>query len=85
VRVVELADAAGLPDLDGRPLVLALRDAGRYPWQQELAAAVLATRPDAVVVESGVPGWLPAGTQRSVETFGASRAGLEAAAAALLP
>jgi beta-N-acetylhexosaminidase len=83
--VVELRDGAGLRELDGRPVVLALRDAGRYPWQQDLADRVLAARPDAVVVESGVPGWLPAGTRRAVETFGASRVGLEAAAAALLP
>lgn len=83
--VVQVREGAGVQTLDGRPVVLALRDAGRYPWQQRMADAVLAMRPDAVVVESGVPGWLPAGTRRAVETFGASRAGLEAAAAALLP
>jgi beta-N-acetylhexosaminidase len=84
-QVVELTEASGLPGLDGRPLVLALRDAGRYPWQQRLAERVLAERPDAVVVESGVPGWLPQAARASIETFGASRAGLEAAAAALRP
>ncbi|HVV59198.1 MAG TPA: glycoside hydrolase family 3 protein [Gaiellaceae bacterium] len=83
--VVELREGGDLGDLDGRPVVLALRDAGRYPWQQTLAERVVAARPDTVVVESGVPGWLPAGTQRAVETFGASRASLEAAAAALAP
>jgi beta-N-acetylhexosaminidase len=84
-EVRQLRDGEPAPALDGRPVVVGLRDAGRYPWQQELADAVLAARPDAVVVESGIAGWLPAGTRRAVETFGASRAGLEAAAAALLP
>ena len=84
-EVVELHEGADVGALDARPVVLALRDAGRYPWQQALADRVLAVRPDTVVVESGVPGWLPAGTRRAVETFGASRASLEAAAAVVAP
>jgi beta-N-acetylhexosaminidase len=82
--VVTVAEGDAAPELDGRPVVLALRDAVRYPWQQALAAEVVRRRPDAVVVEAGVPGWLPPGATRAVETMGASRASLEAAAAALL-
>jgi beta-N-acetylhexosaminidase len=37
----------------GRPLVVAVRDAHRRPWQQELLAEVLAARPDAIVVGTG--------------------------------
>jgi beta-N-acetylhexosaminidase len=67
-----------------RPLVVVVRDAGRHPWQQELASRVLASRPDAVLVETGVPGWRPPQGAGYVVTHGAGRANLEAAAAALL-
>jgi beta-N-acetylhexosaminidase len=83
-QVVTVEAGAPLPALDGRPLVLALRDAGRYEWQQETAEALLARRPDAVVVEAGVPGWTPPAACRMVETHGAARVNLEAAAEALL-
>jgi beta-N-acetylhexosaminidase len=64
-----------------RPLVLVTRDAGRHEWQQALAWELLSLRPDTVVVETGLPGGVPA----AVETFGAGRANLEAAVAALAP
>jgi beta-N-acetylhexosaminidase len=60
---------------DGRPLVLVVRDAARHEWQRELVSA----HPDAVVVETGVPGGVAAG----VETYGAALVNLEAAVAAL--
>jgi beta-N-acetylhexosaminidase len=63
-----------------RPVVLVLRDAARYEWQRSLAAALVAFRPDAVIVETGLPGWLPTGASGSIETFGAGRVNLEAAA-----
>jgi beta-N-acetylhexosaminidase len=86
-RTEVLAIVAGeeLPSLDGRPVVVALRDAGRYDWQRALADRVLATRPDAVIVEAGLPGWLPAAAGRTIETLGAGRVNLEAAAEALVP
>ncbi|MGH3131402.1 MAG: glycoside hydrolase family 3 protein, partial [Gaiellaceae bacterium] len=62
-----------------RPLVLGLRDAGRHPWQREAAGELVGLDPDAVVVETGLPGWLPAGARASVETYGAGRVNLEAA------
>jgi beta-N-acetylhexosaminidase len=71
---------AVLRSAKARPLVLVLRDAARHPWQQSLAGDLVALRPDAVVVETGLPGWLPAATSASVATHGAGRANLEAAA-----
>jgi beta-N-acetylhexosaminidase len=84
-KMFALGEGASLPPLEGSAVVLGLRDAGQYAWQRQMAEAVLALRPDTVVVESGVPGWLPPGALRAIETHGAGRVSLEAAAAALLP
>jgi beta-N-acetylhexosaminidase len=70
---------------EGRPLVLVLRDAARYPWQRATASELIELRPDAVVVETGLPGWTPSGATAYVETFGAGRVNLEAAADLLVP
>ena len=59
-----------------------LRDSARIAWQRELAEHVLAQRPDAILVETGVPAWLPEGAA-TVTTYGAARVNLEAAVAAL--
>jgi beta-N-acetylhexosaminidase len=67
-----------------RPLVLVVRDAARHGWQRR-AATALGLRPDAVVVETGLPGWLPKGLSGWVETNGAGRVNLEAAAEVLAP
>jgi beta-N-acetylhexosaminidase len=64
-------------------LVIAVRDAARHPWQQRLAEALLAERPDAIVVETGLPGWRPSRPAALVETHGAGRASLGAAARVL--
>ena len=54
----------------------------RHAWQQETVAAAAALRPDAIVVETGIPGRRPdAGA--SIVTYGAGRANLAAAAEAL--
>ncbi|HEX3686521.1 MAG TPA: hypothetical protein VHU60_02975, partial [Gaiellaceae bacterium] len=67
-----------LPALDsGRPVVLVLRDAHRHRWQRELVV------PGAVVVETGVPEWRPAGARAFVATNGPGRANLQAAAEVL--
>jgi beta-N-acetylhexosaminidase len=64
----------------GRPLVLAVRDArGTLP----LVSAVLAARPDAIIVEMGVPAWTPPPGTTYLATYGASRASAQAAAEAL--
>ena len=72
-------DAVIAPFAD-RPLVVVLRDAARHEWQQRSARELVSLRPDAVVLETGVPGWLPDGAAATIETHGASRASLTAAA-----
>jgi beta-N-acetylhexosaminidase len=81
-RAVRLRVHEGSPDPAGAlaahpdlPLVVVTRDAGRYEWQQARTSELLALRPDAVVVETGVPGGVPA----AIETHGAARVSLEAA------
>jgi beta-N-acetylhexosaminidase len=85
-EVVLLSDAprdvAALVPPDRRP-VLVLRDARRHAWQQVVANELVALRPETVVVETGLPGWLPDGTTVWIETHGAGRVNLEAAAALL--
>jgi beta-N-acetylhexosaminidase len=68
-----------------RSLVLVVRDAHRTESTQDLVLSVLAHRPDAVVVEMGLPVWQPpAGSYRTfVATYGASRANGQAAAEVL--
>jgi beta-N-acetylhexosaminidase len=70
---------------EGRPLVLVLRDAARHPWQRATASDLIELRPDAVVVETGLPGWTPSGTTAYIETFGSGRVNLAAAADLLVP
>jgi beta-N-acetylhexosaminidase len=53
----------------GRPLVLAVRDLHRNPWMRRAVDAVRAQRPDAVVVEFG----LPYGDEADLCTYGGSR------------
>jgi beta-N-acetylhexosaminidase len=69
---------------EGRPLVIVLRDAGRHEWQRTVASELVELRPDAVLVETGLPGWLPDRATAYVETYGAGRVNLEAAAELLL-
>jgi beta-N-acetylhexosaminidase len=64
----------------GRPLVLAVRDARTV---LALVGAVLAARPDTVVVEMGVPAWTPPPGTAYLATFGASRVCAQAAAETL--
>ncbi|MEV4638921.1 glycoside hydrolase family 3 protein [Actinoplanes sp. NPDC049548] len=79
-------DLAGVTDpvapiLDGtgaRPLVLVVRDAHRHPWVGDALARTLAVRPDAIVVEMGVPVSVSGGLH--VATYGATRACGRAAA-----
>ena len=64
----------------GRSLVLAVRDARTAA---SLVAEVLAARPDAVIVEMGVPAWTPPEGTAYLATYGASRVCAQAAAEAL--
>jgi beta-N-acetylhexosaminidase len=79
-NLAEVVRSAG-----GRPLVLVLRDAARHPWQQDAASDLIELRPDAVVVETGLPGWTASGASAYIETFGSGRVNLEAAADLLVP
>jgi beta-N-acetylhexosaminidase len=63
----------------GRGLVIVVRDAHRHAGQRELASALLAARPDAVVVEMGLPVWRPAAGAH-LATYGATEANARAAA-----
>jgi beta-N-acetylhexosaminidase len=79
-------DLVGVPDpvapvLDGaggRPLVLVARDVHRHAWLADVLERVLELRPDAIVVEMGVPVTVLGGVH--IATYGATRAcGLAAA------
>ncbi|MBE3001416.1 glycoside hydrolase family 3 protein [Nocardiopsis sp. HNM0947] len=81
VRVVpDPAAAEGLlTRARGRDLVIVVRDAHRYPGARDLVLALLAGRPDAVVVEMGLPIWRP-GTGVYVSTYGAAHVNSRSAA-----
>jgi beta-N-acetylhexosaminidase len=66
----------------GRSVVAVVRDAHRDPGARELITKLLAERPDAVVVEMGLPLWQPP-ARTYLATYGASRTSGQAAAEAL--
>src|SRR5579863_2387579 len=83
---VEVTDGDGaaaariLADAEGRPLVLAVRDArGVLPLLGELVEV----RPDMVLVEMGVPAWTPPPGIAYLASYGASRVSAQAVAEAL--
>jgi beta-N-acetylhexosaminidase len=74
------AASSVLAESAGRSLVLAVRDARTV---LALVDAVLAARPDTVIVEMGVPAWTPPPGTAYLATYGASRVCAQAAAEAL--
>ncbi|MCK2219603.1 glycoside hydrolase family 3 protein [Actinomadura sp. ATCC 31491] len=66
----------------GRALVVVVRDAHRYAWQGEALRHLLSARPDAVVVEMGLPARSDLGAVH-VATYGSARVCGQAAAEAL--
>jgi predicted NBD/HSP70 family sugar kinase len=79
------ADAAALAGrAAGRPLVLVVRDLHRHGRQRDLVERLLLARPDAVVVEMGVPVLAPERAAGYLRTHGAGRVNAEAAADLLL-
>ncbi|MFC5180970.1 glycoside hydrolase family 3 protein [Actinomadura harenae] len=84
VRAEGTLDEAGdvLERATGRGLVVVLRDAHRHAGQRALASALLAARPDAVLVDMGLPVWRPEGAVH-VATYGAAQANGRAAAEVL--
>ncbi|HEU0241645.1 MAG TPA: glycoside hydrolase family 3 N-terminal domain-containing protein [Micromonosporaceae bacterium] len=69
--IAEAIDAQ-LDRAAGRSIVVVVRDAHRHEWMRNALKHVLATRPDAVVVEMGLPAGPLAATQ--ICTYGASSA-----------
>lgn len=72
--------ASILTDASGRSLVVAVRDAHVDSRTRGLITALLAARPDTVLIEMGLPHWSPPAGTPYVATFGASRASAQAAA-----
>lgn len=75
-----LDPAAILSDASGRSLVIAVRDAHVDSRTRNLITALLAARPDTVLIEMGLPHWAPPAGTFYLATFGASRASAQAAA-----
>ncbi|BCJ41612.1 hydrolase [Actinoplanes ianthinogenes] len=75
-----LGDPVGtlLAGAAGRPLVLVVRDVHRHRWIEDTLDRVLEVRPDAIVVEMGIPIKVVGGVH--LATFGATRACGQAAA-----
>ncbi len=69
----------------GQSLVLVVRDLHRHAWQANLADSLLARRPDAVIVEMGLPQCRPKGAKAYIATSGAARVCGEAAAEVMRP
>ncbi|WP_329137647.1 glycoside hydrolase family 3 protein [Streptomyces sp. NBC_01476] len=67
----------------GRPLVVVVRDASRNTWMGQALAELARRRPDAIVVEMGLPGDSGAGAVR-IFTHGATAASGVAAAEVLV-
>jgi beta-N-acetylhexosaminidase len=67
-----------------RSLVLVVRNLHRHPWMAALTEAVLAQRPDTILVEMGLPACRPAAAAAYLATYGASRVCGIAAAEVLL-
>jgi beta-N-acetylhexosaminidase len=66
-------------------MVLAVRDLHRQPGQSEQVDSILARRPDAVVVEMGLPACRPQRAANYLATHGSARVCAEAAAEVLRP
>ncbi|MFI6903606.1 glycoside hydrolase family 3 protein [Nonomuraea sp. NPDC050394] len=71
-----------LQDAEDRPLVIVVRDAHRYDWQGEALRHLLSARPDAVVVEMGLPARTDLGSVH-IATYGSARVCGQAAAEAI--
>ncbi|WJV45193.1 glycoside hydrolase family 3 protein [Streptomyces flavofungini] len=69
----EVLDRAALTPAAGRALVVVVRDAARHRWMSDTLTRLLRTRPDALVVEMGVPTGAGLGAVHMI-THGATRA-----------
>jgi beta-N-acetylhexosaminidase len=73
-------DVDGLPDTGGAPVVVAVRDAYRTPWQRALLDRLRAAHPDLVLVGMGLPYDRELAGDRFVATYGAAAVNARAAA-----
>ena len=71
-----------LPRRADRSLIIEVRDAHRYPAATGLVTRLLAARPDAVVVEMGLPVWRPP-ADHYLASYGAARSNATAVAEVL--
>ncbi|MBP2702748.1 glycoside hydrolase family 3 protein [Microbispora sp. RL4-1S] len=78
VKPAEADAAALLGRAAGRSLVVVVKDAHRYAETRALVSALLAARPDAIVVELGLPIWRPEAAAY-IAAYGAARANTQAA------
>ncbi|MHA6758227.1 glycoside hydrolase family 3 protein [Streptacidiphilus sp. PAMC 29251] len=76
-------DQLALKPATGRPLVVVVRDASRHDWMSAALTELVRARPDAIVVEMGLPGHVAPGALHIV-THGATTASGVAAAEALI-
>lgn len=79
----DLLDRAALAPATDRALIVVVRDAARYPWMSQALASLVHRRPDALVVEVGVPAGDRLGAVH-VATHGATRVSGIAAAELLV-
>ncbi|MBD3144310.1 glycoside hydrolase family 3 protein [Microbispora bryophytorum] len=78
VRPAEADAGALLGRARERSLIVVVKDAHRHPGSRRLISELLAARPDAVVMEMGLPIWRPeAGAY--IATYGAARPNAQAA------
>ncbi|WP_031046653.1 glycoside hydrolase family 3 protein [Streptomyces sp. NRRL F-5650] len=75
-------ESCALEPAAGRPLVIVARDAARHAWMSRAVTGLTAARPDAIVVEMGLPGTTTAAPAQ-IFTHGASAASGVAAAEVL--
>ncbi|WP_399890898.1 glycoside hydrolase family 3 protein [Streptomyces sp. BBFR51] len=75
-------ESCALEPAAGRPLVIVARDAARHAWMSRAVTGLTTARPDAIVVEMGLPGTTAAAAQ--IFTHGASAASGVAAAEILV-
>ncbi len=68
-----------LAEADDRSLIIVVRDAHRHAVARQAVQLMLAGRPDAVVVEMGLPVWRP-GEASYVTSYGAGRSNARATA-----
>jgi beta-N-acetylhexosaminidase len=81
----ELQGRGARVDEAGRSLVILVRDLHRHPEHFAAVESLLAQRPDAVLVEMGMPVCRPRDARAYLATYGASRASAIAAAEVISP